>query len=170
MIFTAVLLFILLILFITFFFYYFFTFKDAPYVPSRNRDVLAMVDLAKVKMGEKAVDIGSGDGRIVIALAKAGAVAHGYEINPFLVILSFILIRKAGVQKNAFIHWQSIWKTNFSNFTLVTVYCLPKTMQKLEEKLQKELPKGARLLSNTFSFDNWQKVGQNEKIALYNKL
>ena len=82
----------------------------APFEPTSDRKLKIMMKLAKVKKGEKAVDHGSGDGKIVIALAKAGAEAHGYEINPLLVLFSRYKIKKAGLKGKAFIHWKNFWK------------------------------------------------------------
>ncbi|MBU4142330.1 hypothetical protein KKE99_05680, partial [Patescibacteria group bacterium] len=60
-------------------------FFGAPYVPIPKNGLDKMVEFANIKFGQKAVDLGSGDGRIMIAMAKAGAIVHGYEINPLLV-------------------------------------------------------------------------------------
>ena len=65
------------------------TIHGAIYYPSSDPQIATMLDLAQIKKGERAVDIGSGDGRIVRALARAGAHAHGYELNPFLVFWSW---------------------------------------------------------------------------------
>lgn len=66
----------------------------AVFAKSDEKLIATMIQLAKVKPGEKAVDLGSGDGSVIIALAKAGAEAHGYELNPFLVWLSRRQIKK----------------------------------------------------------------------------
>ena len=65
-----------------------FSLKGAIYDPSNNESVKKMVELAQIKPGEKSVDLGSGDGRVVIEFAKKGIQAHGYEINPLLVMIS----------------------------------------------------------------------------------
>jgi Xaa-Pro aminopeptidase len=62
--------------------------RGAPFVLTGSRTVKTMTALANIQPGEKAADLGSGDGRILIAIARAGAEAHGYEINPFLVLWS----------------------------------------------------------------------------------
>ncbi|TSA46497.1 SAM-dependent methyltransferase, partial [bacterium] len=66
---------------------YYFT-QGALFVPTHRDKVKKIIELAHVQPGEKAVDLGSGDGRILIALAQAGADAHGFEINPLLIIWS----------------------------------------------------------------------------------
>ncbi len=82
--------------------------KGAPFVPTDEATVSRMVELSNARSGERAADVGSGDGRIVIGLAKAGAEAHGFEINPFLVLWSRRQVRRAGLSDRATIHWTSL--------------------------------------------------------------
>lgn len=129
----------------------------APFQPTSNKKMKKMIKLAKVKKTDKAVDLGSGDGKIVIALAKAGAKeVHGYEINPFLVWLSRRRIRKNKLEKKAFIHWKNFWKADLENFNVVTLFQFPTIMDKLKKKLQRELKKGSRVVSYTWKFPHWK--------------
>ena len=103
--------------------YYFWLFvfpllRGGPYVPSNREIVERMIGMAGVRPGEKAVDLGSGDGRVVIALARAGAEAYGFEINPFLVSWSRRNIKKAGLEGKAFIIKRSFWKENYSKYQI----------------------------------------------------
>jgi len=145
-------------------------FKGAIYLPTSKRTVKKMVELANIKPGEIAVDLGSGDGRLVIALAKAGAEAHGYEINPLLVFLARRNIRKARFKGKAFIHFKNFWKEDFSQFDIVTIFGIGYAMESLEQKLKKELKIGARVVSNTFPFPNWQYIKRGDTAFLYQKL
>lgn len=167
LVFFVLLFFIILLAFILFNFFSFF--HGAPFVPTTRKNLHAMIELANPKPNERVAEIGSGDGRIVLELAKKGAVVDGYEINPVLVFYSIILIYKHHLQKNARIHWKSFWDVDFSQFTLVTVYCLNTSMGKLEKKLMKELPKNARIVSNTFSFPNLKPIKTKGKVKLYKK-
>lgn len=141
----------------------------APYVAIKPSVLEKLIIMAKVVPGEKAVDLGSGDGRIVIALARAGAEAHGYEINPILVWLARRNIRRAGLKGRAFIHCRSFRLVNFSSFNIVTVYGLKSIMKELEARLQKELPANGRVVSLTFHFPSWPPVDHQNGIYLYNK-
>lgn len=143
--------------------------RGAPYVPSSDASVKAMLALAKIKPSDKAVDLGSGDGKLVILLAQHGAEAHGYEINPWLVWRARRKIAKLGLEKKAFIHWQSLWAADISSYTLVVLYGVPYIMTRLEKKLQAELPVNARIVSNAFSFPNWQSTDHDGHIYLYSK-
>jgi len=142
-------------------------FWGAIYVPTKPGIVKKMINLADIKPGDKAVDLGSGDGRLVIALAKAGAEAHGYEINRFLVCLARKNIRQAGLSDRAFILLKSFWEQDFSKFDIVTIYGMSHIMKKLELKLKKELKPNAKVVSNSFTFPNWQHSKKEEGVYLY---
>lgn len=145
-------------------------FRGAIYLPSKKKIVKKMIELAKIKSGEKAADLGAGDGRLIIALARAGAEAHGYEINPLLVWLAKTNIRKAGFENKAFIHFRSFWHENFSEFDIVTIYGIGYAMKKLEPKLKQELKPRTRIVSNCFTFPNWPKSKKEDGIYLYEQI
>jgi cyclopropane fatty-acyl-phospholipid synthase-like methyltransferase len=146
-----------------------FLYRGTFYVPSKDEKIKKMLAMAQIKPGERVVDLGSGDGRIVMALAQAGAEAHGYEINLFLVILSRMKIKKAHLSKRAFIHWTSFWNVNYSKFDVMIIYGMDYIMKNLEEKLQRELKTGARVLSNAFTFPTWKPAEKNDNLYLYKK-
>ena len=141
----------------------------APFEPTSNKKIKKMIKLARIKKGDKAVDLGSGDGRIVIALAKAGAEAHGYEINPFLVLLSRRKIKKAGLKGRAFIHWKNFWNINFRRYNLVMLFQFHTIMDKLRKKLEKELKPKSRIVSYYWKFPKWKPIKKIENIYLYIK-
>ena len=141
----------------------------APFEPTSEKKIKKMIKLAKIKKGDKAVDLGSGDGRIVIALAKAGAKAHGYEINPFLVLLSKYKIKKAGLKGKAFIHWRNFWKINLGKYNIVMLFQFKTIMDKLEKKLKKELEPKSRIVSYYWKFPKWKPSKKIENIFLYIK-
>lgn len=142
-------------------------FLGAPFVPSNRREVADLIRVVEVRPGEKAVDLGSGDGRVVMALARAGAEAHGYEINPVLVLWSVTRILIAGLRGHAHIHWGSYWKKDLSSFELVTVYGTGNIMPRLREKLCRELPRHARIASNTFRIPDMRTLRSYHNIHLY---
>ena len=134
------------------FFVFFPLGRGAIYDPSTQEETRLMVEIADVIPGERAADLGSGDGRVVMALAERGAEAHGYEVNPVLVLMSRRAIRARGLRGKAFIHWGSFWGRDLSRFTLVTVFQVGFVMARLEAKLRKELPRGARVVSHYWRF------------------
>lgn len=143
--------------------------RGAPFVPTRPEITEEMIRLLEIRPGEKAVDLGSGDGRLVVALARAGAEAHGYEINPLLVWWSRSTIRKLGLRGRAFIHRKSFWGADLSGFNLVTLYGISYIMKGLEQKLQKELRPNARVVSNAFPFPGWPYERKQGPVYLYRR-
>lgn len=142
--------------------------KGAVYVPTTKEDIEIMLKLAKVKHGEKVVDLGSGDGRVVAAFAKAGAIAEGIELNPSMVAKSEVLLAAQKVT-HAKIRWQSFWDADLSSYDVITVYGYPTIMKNLKKKLDRELKPGTRVISNQFPFPGWSLVKQEDKVFLYVK-
>jgi protein-L-isoaspartate O-methyltransferase len=140
------------------------------YAPTKASILKDMIDLAEVKPGEKAVDIGSGDGRIVIALAKAGAEAHGYELNPVLVWISRWRIWRSGLTGKAFIHQKNFWHAQYGEYSLVMMFAVKYLMKSLETKLKKDLLPGARVVTNHFGFPTWPPLKTKKGVSLYKKM
>jgi len=143
--------------------------KGAPYVPTKKGAVKAMVELSDIKEGDKVIDLGSGDGRIVIAFAKEGIEAHGYEINPILVIISRLRIWRNGLQKNAHIHLKSFWSVDFREFNIVAMFGARHILEELEKKLSTELKSGSRIVSYGFKIPGWKNVAKEDGVILYLK-
>jgi protein-L-isoaspartate O-methyltransferase len=139
-----------------------------PYFQTSRYRVETMVKLAEAKQDEKAADLGSGDGRIVIAFSKAGIEMHGYEIDNELRKLSEENIRKLNL-KNAFIHNKDFWGEDLSQYDIICCYPMPTVMGRLERKLDEELRPGARVLLNYFPFKHWKEEKNKDNIFLYIK-
>jgi cyclopropane fatty-acyl-phospholipid synthase-like methyltransferase len=144
--------------------------RGAPFVLTGSRKLRTMIDLANIQPGEKAVDLGSGDGRIVIAFAKAGAEAHGYEINPFLVLWSRYRINRAGLSGRAFVYWRDFWRVDLASFNVIAVFGMVHVMGPLERKLRRELRPGSRVVSNTFTFPRWTRSSGGGGVYLYEQV
>jgi 2-polyprenyl-3-methyl-5-hydroxy-6-metoxy-1,4-benzoquinol methylase len=144
------------------------TVHGAIYYPSSKAQIRAMLKLAHVKPSDKAVDIGSGDGRIVRAIAMTGAEAYGYEINPLLVMWSWWQNHRRPL-KNAHFRWANLWLTNFARFQVVTIFGMTYIMKDLETKLLKELKPGARVVCNSFPFPHWKPLKKLGSVYLYQK-
>lgn len=141
--------------------------RGAVYYPTSGRGMANMMELLAPKAGERIVDIGSGDGRILIALAEHGAEAHGYEINPLLVVRSRRAIRARGLAGKAFVYWKDFWRADLGKFDAVIVYGFPNIMGRLGEKLKKELKPGTKVLSNDYHISDWEPVIKKGRIYLY---
>jgi hypothetical protein len=139
----------------------------APFEPTHEKKLKKILKLANVKKGEKIAELGSGDGRIVIAFAQKGAEAHGFEINPFLVFLSRRKIKKLGLTGKAFIHWKNFWKADLSKYDKIILFQFSIIMGQLENKLKKELKPNAKVISYYWKFPKWKYANRIENIFLY---
>jgi len=158
-----------------------------------------MMKLADLKPNDLVIDLGSGDGLFVIEAARRGAKAVGYEINPILVwwsrrkiryaakrasheigllgrnesetfaTTSLPIIKSLHLEERAKIHHQSFWQADLSGATCVMLYGITGMMGRLEKKLKKELRPGTKIISNGFSFPNWDEAKKENNVHLYIK-
>lgn len=129
--------------------------KDVTWVGTPPAMLEKVLDLAQLTPDDYLVDLGSGDGRIVIMAAKRGAKAHGIEYNPELVALSMRFAAKEGIADKASFTEADIFRTDFSRATVLTMYLLPELNLRLRPKILKMRP-GTRIVSNTFGMGAWK--------------
>lgn len=122
---------------------------DTPFVITPTNVVTAMLDLAKVGTGDRLIDLGSGDGRIVIAAAQRGATGVGIEIDANLVERSRASARRLKLEDRATFVTQDLFETDFSNADVVTLYLLPDVNKRLAPKFLSTLKAGTRIVSGT---------------------
>ena len=128
--------------------------KDVIWMPTPEALVERMLTMAQVTPRDVVYDLGSGDGRLVIAAAKRGAQAYGVEYNPDLVAFSENRARAQGMaQKAHFVHGD-IFETDFSKATVVTLYLLSTLNMRLRPHLLKMRP-GTRVVSHAFTMEDW---------------
>ena len=139
----------------------------APFEGTRKKVVKEIVKISKVKKGDKVIELGSGDGRIVIEFAKKGAIVEGFEINPILVWLSRRKIKKENLQDKAKIHWKNFWKVNFSKYDIIVLFQFQTIMKRLENKIKREAKKNVKIISNTWKFPSLKLKKEVGKIRLY---
>ena len=131
-------------------------FFGAPFQPTSDKALRQMVQIAGIKKNQRMADLGSGNGKIVIEFAKKGIESHGFEINPVLALWSRMRIKRLGLEKKAFIHLGNFMNQDFSKLDLITSFQINYIMPGLEKKLQRELRKGAKVVSNTWKFPHWK--------------
>jgi hypothetical protein len=129
--------------------------KDVVWVPTSPELLEKMLDIAKITPNDFVMDLGSGDGRNVIAAAKRGAPGLGVEYNPDMVELSTRLANDAGVGHLAKFVQGDMYEADVSRATALVLFLLPVNMNKLEPKFLAMKP-GTRIVANTFSFDEWE--------------
>lgn len=157
-----------LIIFLIFFKFYTQVLQPgAIYFPTTFPAVNQMLKLAQINSKDTLIDLGSGDGRILIAAARLGARAIGYEINPFLVRKSRRLIHQAKLDELAKVYWKSFWQADFSQATVITVYLFPHLMNRLQHLIEKKVNHSIRLVSNDYPFLQFKPVKKYQKIYLY---
>jgi SAM-dependent methyltransferase len=129
--------------------------KDVVWVPTPDALVEAMLDIAQVTAADRVIDLGSGDGRTVIAAAKRGATARGIEYNPDMVALAQRRAADAGVTSRATFEEADLFETDFSDATVITMFLLSSINLELRPTLLRLRP-GTRIVSNTFSMGEWE--------------
>ncbi len=139
------------------------------FVPSQKKDVADMIKLAGIKPGEKVIDIGSGNGTILLALAKKKIPATGLEINPLLVRQTRKLIHKLHLNRYARVERGNFWHLNLADYDVIFLYGTTYIMKKLELKLGREMKPTARFVSNYFTLPNWPIKKELGRIKLYQK-
>ena len=139
--------------------------KDVIWVPTPQLLVDAMLDMAKVTPKDYLMDLGSGDGRLVITAAKRGIRAKGIEYDADMVDLSRRNAEREGVADKATFLKADLFKTSFSEATVITMFLLPALNEKLKPQLLRLKP-GTRIVSNSFDMGDWaadQKIHLDDK-------
>jgi SAM-dependent methyltransferase len=129
--------------------------KDVVWVPTSNELVAKMLDMAKVTPRDFVIDLGSGDGRTVIAAAKRGARALGIEFNPDMVELSKRNAAEQMVADRATFIAGDLFEADLTQATVITMFLLPDINLRLRPTLL-DLKPGTRVVSNTFTMDDWE--------------
>lgn len=120
----------------------------APFVPTKQKEVVQIYNSIKLRKGSLVVDLGCGDGRILLEAAKRGYKAIGYELNPLLVVIAKYRLRK---YPNADCKIGDYWLADISRAKMVFIFSAQPYMKRLSQKLIKELKPGAQVVSFGFS-------------------
>lgn len=138
----------------------------APYLPTRKAQANLALDMLGLKEGDIFVDLGSGDGALLIEAAKRGYICYGYELNPLVWLVSKLRAIKYGNQIT--IYCRNYWKTTLPKGTTgVYVFLLEKYMAKLDSKFMSELEKGTKVVSYTFQIPNKKPRAVKNALFLY---
>jgi hypothetical protein len=129
--------------------------KDVVWVPTPDALVARMLDMAKVGRDDVLIDLGSGDGRTVVAAAKRGVRALGIELNADLVRLARQRAEREGVADRARFEVRDLFDQDLSGATVITMFLLTEINLKLRPTLLALKP-GTRIVSNTFGMGDWQ--------------
>jgi SAM-dependent methyltransferase len=137
--------------------------RDVPWVPTPQVLIDKMLDMARLTRQDVVVDLGSGDGRTVIAAARRGSRARGVEFNSDLVELSKRLAAEAGVANAAIFIEGDMFQADFSDATVLPLFLLTENLDQLVSKFLTLRP-GTRIVNNGFEFTDWDydEIGQVE--------
>lgn len=130
--------------------------SGGPYVPTPQTVVDEMLNMARVGPDDFVIDLGSGDGRIVLtAASRYRARGMGVDIDGELVDLSNAEARRQGLDELVRFHRQDVLQTRISDATVITLYLLPELMHSLRDRIYSQLKPGTRVVSHDFSFIEW---------------
>ncbi|MBI5221305.1 MAG: class I SAM-dependent methyltransferase [Candidatus Magasanikbacteria bacterium] len=124
-----------------------------PYVPTPKRNVKLIIDLLELKTGEVFYDLGCGDGRFLIEATKRGAKAIGFEVSPWAYLRAKFNIWVSGSKAEVF--YQNFYQADLSAADAVYCFLIDSVMPKVEEKLKRDLKKGARIICYGFKLPTW---------------
>ena len=136
----------------------------APFVPLLRRDVETALDLGNVKAGSRVLDLGSGDGRLLLAVAKRGGMATGYEINPVLWLWSWL--RLWPYRHRVKVHLGNYWRASWPEVDVIIIFGLRRLMPRLAQELRRRSTSG-QLVSYVFQLPGQQPVRQTANTYVY---
>lgn len=130
---------------------------DVPYVPTPQDVVDRMLEIARVRSDDFVMDLGCGDGRILVtAAARYGARGYGVDINPARIAEAVENARKAGVSERVTFEIKDLFKTPIEQASVLALYLLPTVMLTLRPKILADMKPGSRIVSHDFHMDDWE--------------
>ncbi|MCX6780363.1 MAG: hypothetical protein NT034_04290 [Candidatus Magasanikbacteria bacterium] len=138
-------------------------------MPTHRKQARKMMDLAQIKPGMKVIDLGSGAGRLLFMAAERGAMAVGYELNPFLVLWTKLMILLKGKRGQVQVFYKSIYDADIVDVDVLMMFLYPPHMKKLEAKIFNEAKQDVKILSYVFQFHNYTPVASEEGVFIYKK-
>lgn len=147
------------------FLFCFVIFFGAPYLPTLSKQKETALDLLDLKEGETLLELGSGDGRVLLAAAKRNLNAVGIELNPILVVISWMMTYK--YRKQVKIIWGNLWRVEWPETDGIFVFLMDKFMVRLDEKIKNTQKKPVRVASFTFKIPKKKIAKQKDSVFLY---
>lgn len=137
----------------------------APYLPTFKKQVETALDLADLKPGETLLELGCGDGRVLVAAAHRGWRAVGYELNPILALLAWFRTRR--YRGKVRIIWANFWCSNWPPADAIFTFLLPRYMEKLNKKVAQYPYQPVKLVSFAFKVPDRQIARTKDNVYLY---
>lgn len=138
-----------------------------PYLPTLQKQKIVALDLLDLRPGDTLLELGSGDGRVMLAAAERGLKVIGIELNPLLVVVSLIVTRK--YRKQVRVIWGSYWGAPWPRADAIFTFMLPRYMARLNDRIIKWLPpdKTVRLASFAFVVPGKEPIKSQDGVYLY---
>lgn len=140
-------------------------FIGPPYLPTKRRQIEAALDMLDLTEGQTLLELGSGDGRVMLAAVRRGWKVIGIEINPLLIIFSWLITLKYRQQVR--LVWGSYWGPPWPRADAVFTFMLPKYMAKLDKRMEQWRPEKVRLASFAFQIPDKEPVEKRDGVYLY---
>jgi Methyltransferase domain len=137
----------------------------APYLPTLKPQIKASIELANLKAGQTLIELGCGDGRLMIAAAKEGINSVGYEINPILVCIAWARTRR--YSKHVTIVWGNFWRKDWPKADCIFTFLLDRYMPKLDDQIKSYPHKPVSLVSFAFKVPGRDIKRQKKGVYLY---
>ena len=136
-----------------------------PYLPTLSKSVKAALELADLKPGQSLLELGCGDGKVLIAAAQQGVRAVGFELNPLLVI--FCKLRCWRYRQLVEVRWANFWTQQWPVTDVIFVFGLPRIMKKLDKKIVQDCVKPVKLVSFAFPVPDKKPLRTEAGVYLY---
>lgn len=142
-------------------------YRGSPYAPTKAARLAAIFEFAQMRPGDTFLDLGSGNGGLLIAAAERGIRARGVEINPFWVWYSRLRIRWRGLGHLATVARGNMFTHSLADADIIFLFLVPSAMACLAERLRREAKPSARIIANRFPLPDWTPVKTQDAIMLY---
>jgi len=137
----------------------------APYLPTLSEQVEIALDLADLKPGQILLELGCGDGKVLIAAARRGVKSVGYELNPIMAFIAWL--RTLRYRKLVKVKYGNLWTSDWPAAQAIFVFILPKFMARLDNKIETWSCRPVKLVSFAFSIPNKKPKSKNKGVFLY---
>ena len=140
----------------------------APYLPTLQPQITAALDLADLKSGQTLLELGCGDGRVVLAAARRGLKVTGYELNPLLAGVAWL--RTIKYRQQVTIRCRDFWRADWPPAAAIFTFLLPKYMSKLDKKVERfarQQGRPVKLISFAFQVPAKPAVAERQGVRLY---
>lgn len=137
----------------------------APYLPTLKPQVSTALKLADLKPGQTMIELGCGDGKVLIAAAKQGINTVGYELNPLLAMLAWLRTRR--YRRHVRVIWGNFWKVDWPPADAIFTFLLPRYMPKLDKKCMQYSQKPVKLVSFAFRIEDKKPAAEQQGVFRY---